>query len=150
MFAKLMDDSLVTWARDYKIDAFRFFDLMGHHPKDQMVQALAEVKKVKSDMYFYGEGWNFGEVVMTSASCRRPRNTWPVPASDPSPTGCVDAVRGGSPFDGGETIPARPRALATAPLVDAQRAGRRRSRHCPASVRSSASAWPATISRSSC
>ena len=47
MFAKLMDDSLVTWARDYKIDAFRF-DLMGHHPKDQMVQALAEVKKVQS------------------------------------------------------------------------------------------------------
>ncbi|MGX9080730.1 hypothetical protein ACWTQY_33290, partial [Klebsiella pneumoniae] len=61
MFAKLMDDSLVTWARDYKIDAFRF-DLMGHHPKDQMVQALAAVKQVNPEMYFYGEGWNFGEV----------------------------------------------------------------------------------------
>ena len=61
MFAKLMDDSPWSPGRGTtKIDAFRF-DLMGHHPKDQMVQA-PPVKKVNPDMYFYGEGWNFSEV----------------------------------------------------------------------------------------
>jgi len=61
MMAKLMTDSLVTWARDYKIDGFRF-DLMGHQPKSAMLIAREAVRKVDSDTYFYGEGWNFGEV----------------------------------------------------------------------------------------
>ncbi|WP_236765441.1 pullulanase-type alpha-1,6-glucosidase [Aeromonas jandaei] len=103
MFAKLMDDSLVTWARDYKIDAFRF-DLMGHHPKDQMVQALAAVKKVNPDMYFYGEGWNFGEVQddkrFVQATQKHLGGTGIGSFSDR----LRDAVRGGSPFDGGDTI----------------------------------------------
>ena len=30
MMEKLMVDSIVTWASDYKVDGFRF-DLMGHH-----------------------------------------------------------------------------------------------------------------------
>lgn len=103
MFAKLMDDSLVTWARDYKIDAFRF-DLMGHHPKDQMVQALAEVKKVNPEMYFYGEGWNFGEVQddkrFVQATQKHLGGTGIGSFSDR----LRDAVRGGSPFDGGDKI----------------------------------------------
>lgn len=61
MMAKLMTDSLVVWARDYFIDGFRF-DLMGHQPKAVMLSARAAVRKVDPDTYFYGEGWNFGEV----------------------------------------------------------------------------------------
>ncbi|REL32015.1 pullulanase-type alpha-1,6-glucosidase [Thalassotalea euphylliae] len=61
MMAKLMTDSLVVWARDYKIDSFRF-DLMGHQPKDLMLAARDAVRAVDPDTYFYGEGWNFGEV----------------------------------------------------------------------------------------
>ena len=61
MMAKLMNDSLVVWARDYKIDGFRF-DLMGHQPKDAMLKARELVRAVDPDTYFYGEGWNFGEV----------------------------------------------------------------------------------------
>jgi len=61
MMAKLMTDSLVVWARDYKIDGFRF-DLMAHQPKSAMLAARAAVRQVDSDTYFYGEGWNFGEV----------------------------------------------------------------------------------------
>ena len=61
MMAKLMTDSLVVWARDHKIDGFRF-DLMGHQPKDLMLMAREAVRKVDADSYFYGEGWNFGEV----------------------------------------------------------------------------------------
>ncbi|WP_019026378.1 pullulanase-type alpha-1,6-glucosidase [Colwellia piezophila] len=65
MMAKLMTDSLVVWARDYKIDGFRF-DLMGHQPKDAMLAAREAVRRVDSDTYFYGEGWNFGEVASNS------------------------------------------------------------------------------------
>ncbi len=61
MMSKLMIDSLVVWARDYKIDGFRF-DLMAHQPKAAMLQARKAVQAVDPDTYFYGEGWNFGEV----------------------------------------------------------------------------------------
>ncbi len=117
MFAKLMDDSLVTWARDYKIDAFRF-DLMGHHPKDQMVQALAAVKKVNPEMYFYGEGWNFGEVQddkrFVQATQKHLAGTGIGSFSDR----LRDAVRGGSPFDGGDTI-RKTQGFGNGALVDA-------------------------------
>ncbi len=65
MMGKLMTDSLVVWARDYKIDGFRF-DLMGHQPKDLMLASREAVRYVDSDTYFYGEGWNFGEVASNS------------------------------------------------------------------------------------
>ena len=61
MMTKLMTDSLVVWARDYKIDGFRF-DLMAHQPKAAMLSARKAVQQVDNDTYFYGEGWNFGEV----------------------------------------------------------------------------------------
>ncbi len=61
MFEKLISDSLVTWSRDYKIDAYRF-DLMGHHPLAQMQRSLEAVRAVDPDTYFYGEGWDFGEI----------------------------------------------------------------------------------------
>ena len=65
MMEKLMIDSLVVWSRDYKIDGFRF-DLMGHQPKQAMLKARNAVRAVDPDTYFYGEGWNFGEVANNS------------------------------------------------------------------------------------
>lgn len=61
MMEKLMIDSLIVWTRDYKIDGFRF-DLMAHQPKSAMLKARAQIQKINPDNYFYGEGWNFGEV----------------------------------------------------------------------------------------
>ena len=69
MMEKLMVDSLVTWAMEYKVDAFRF-DLMGHHVKRNMLAVrdaldaltLEEDGVDGSAIYLYGEGWNFGEV----------------------------------------------------------------------------------------
>lgn len=97
MMAKLMIDSLVVWARDYKIDGFRF-DLMGHQPKAAMLEARNAVQAVDIDTYFYGEGWNFGEVA---------NNAHFVQASQLELAGTEigtftdrlrDAVRGGSSF----------------------------------------------------
>ncbi len=69
MMEKLMIDSILLWAKEYKIDSFRF-DLMGHHPKyvmENITNALAELTPEKDGVdgkkiYIYGEGWDFGEV----------------------------------------------------------------------------------------
>ncbi|MDG5767941.1 pullulanase-type alpha-1,6-glucosidase [Balneolales bacterium ANBcel1] len=69
MMEKLIIDSVLLWAREYKIDAFRF-DLMGHHPRyvmENLKLALAELTLEEDgvdgdNIYVYGEGWNFGEV----------------------------------------------------------------------------------------
>jgi len=62
MMAKLMSDSLVSFAGQFGFDAFRF-DLMGHIPRSAILEAREAVRGVDPDTYFYGEGWNFGEVV---------------------------------------------------------------------------------------
>jgi pullulanase len=63
MMAKLMIDSAVTWARDYKIDSFRF-DLMGFIPLATMGQLQAAVNQAaKRDIYLYGEAWNYGATI---------------------------------------------------------------------------------------
>ncbi len=62
MMAKLMIDSAVVWARDYRIDSFRF-DLMGHQPRAAMERLSAAVNAAAGRRIdLIGEGWNFGEV----------------------------------------------------------------------------------------
>lgn len=61
MMEKLTVDSTVLWASQYKFDGFRF-DLMGHMTRDSVLAARDAVRAVDPDNYFYGEGWDFGEV----------------------------------------------------------------------------------------
>ena len=62
MMAKLMLDSAVTWAREYRIDSFRF-DLMGHQPRAAMAELQSRVNAATGrNVLLIGEGWNFGEV----------------------------------------------------------------------------------------
>ena len=62
MMAKLMIDSAVTWAREYRIDSFRF-DLMGHQPRAAMEELQRRVDAAAGrPVLLLGEGWNFGEV----------------------------------------------------------------------------------------
>ncbi|GAA2036965.1 hypothetical protein GCM10009819_21960 [Agromyces tropicus] len=66
---KLMVDSVVLWATQYKVDGFRF-DLMGHHSTENMLAIRAALDELTladdgvdgSAVFLYGEGWNFGEV----------------------------------------------------------------------------------------
>ncbi len=111
MAEKLMVDSVVTWARDYKVDGFRF-DLMGHHSRDNMlaVRAALDELTVEDDgvdgsaVYLYGEGWNFGEVannaLFTQATQGQLGGTGIGTFSDR----LRDAVHGGSPVDGASTF----------------------------------------------
>ncbi|OTA16509.1 pullulanase [Xenorhabdus vietnamensis] len=100
MFAKLIEDSLVTWVKDYKIDAFRF-DLMGYHPKAQIISALEKVRAINPSIYFFGEGWNSGQDDrFETASQKNLKGSGIGTFSDR----LRDAVRGGGPFDIADSI----------------------------------------------
>lgn len=61
MMGKFVVDSLAMWAEQYDIDGFRF-DIMGHMPKSVILEGRDAVAAIDPDTYFYGEGWNWGEV----------------------------------------------------------------------------------------
>ncbi|MFD4744348.1 pullulanase-type alpha-1,6-glucosidase [Streptomyces rubiginosohelvolus] len=106
MMGKLVVDSIVTWAKEYKVDGFRF-DLMGHHPKDNILEvrkALDSLTLAKDGVdgkkiILYGEGWNFGEIAddarFVQATQKNMAGTGIATFSDRA----RDAVRGGGPFD---------------------------------------------------
>ncbi|MEZ8649298.1 pullulanase-type alpha-1,6-glucosidase [Vibrio splendidus] len=100
MMGKLMVDSLKVWADDYKVDGFRF-DLMGHQPKNVMVEALEEVRKIDPNTLFYGEGWDFGEVADNARFDQANQINMAGTEIGTFSDRLRDAVRGGSPFDGG-------------------------------------------------
>lgn len=103
MMAKLMTDSLVVWAKDYKIDGFRF-DLMGHQPKAAMLEAREAVRAVDPDTYFYGEGWNFGEVANNAQFEQAAQLPLAGTEIGTFTDRLRDAVRGGSSFVSGDDL----------------------------------------------
>ncbi|MFF7153096.1 pullulanase-type alpha-1,6-glucosidase [Streptomyces sp. NPDC008139] len=106
MMGKLVVDSIVTWAKEYKVDGFRF-DLMGHHPKANILAVRKALDALTpghdgvdgKKIILYGEGWNFGEVAddarFVQATQANMAGTGIATFSDRA----RDAVRGGSPFD---------------------------------------------------
>ncbi len=60
MGKKFLIDSLKYWAREYKIDGFRF-DLMGLIDMETIKTALSELKKINPHILVYGEPWTAGE-----------------------------------------------------------------------------------------
>lgn len=103
MMEKLMIDSLVTWTRDYKIDSFRF-DLMGHHMKANMENALVAVQAINPTTYFYGEGWNYGEVIDGTRGENAIQWNMAGTGIGTFSDRLRDAVRGGGPFDSQKSL----------------------------------------------
>jgi pullulanase-type alpha-1,6-glucosidase len=117
MMGRLMVDTVVRWARDYKVDGFRF-DLMGLQMKDDMLKVQAALRALTvvndgvdgSKIYLYGEGWDMGELA---------RNARGVNANQVNMGGTGigtfndrlrDAARGGGPFDNGCNLTGTPPA----------------------------------------
>ncbi len=104
MMGKLMSDSVLLWATQYKIDSFRF-DLMAHQPRAVMEAIKTRLKTaVGRDVQLIGEGWNFGEVAdgarFVQASQLSLNGSGIATFSDRA----RDYVRGGGPFDGGALL----------------------------------------------
>ncbi len=106
MMGKLMIDSVLTWARDYKVDGFRF-DLMGHQPKAAMVELRQRLDRLTlrrdgidgKRVYLYGEGWNFGEVADDAQFVQATQINMAGTGIGTFNDRLRDAVRGGGPFD---------------------------------------------------
>ncbi len=106
MMEKLLIDSVVTWARDYKVNGFRF-DLMGHHPKANLLhlRAALDALTLRRDgvdgkaIYLYGEGWNFGEVANDAQFVQATQANMAGTGIGTFSDRLRDAVRGGGPFD---------------------------------------------------
>ena len=125
MMGKLVVDSVLTWARQYKVDGFRF-DLMGHHPKANMLavrQSLDSLTRARDGVdgraiVLYGEGWDFGEVAggarFVQATQRNLAGTGIATFNDRQ----RDAVRGGGPFDGNPRLQGFASGLFTDPNGD--------------------------------
>jgi pullulanase/glycogen debranching enzyme len=111
MMEKLMVDSLLTWATEYKIDAFRF-DLMGHHSLANMLKVQANLDALTpandgvdgSSIYIYGEGWNFGEVADNARFVQATQLNLGGSDIGSFSDRLRDAVRGGGPFDNGQDL----------------------------------------------
>jgi pullulanase-type alpha-1,6-glucosidase len=111
MMEKLMVDSVVTWAKEYKVDGFRF-DLMGHHMVSNMqavrdaldALTLAEDGVDGESIYVYGEGWNFGEVANNARGVNATQQNLAGTGIGTFNDRARDAVRGIGPFDSGQGL----------------------------------------------
>ena len=106
MSERLMIDSMIHWAKYYHVDGFRF-DLMGHHPAEEMKrakEALSQLTLEKdgvdgSRLYIYGEGWNFGEVANNALFTQATQGQLDGTGIGAFNDRLRDAVHGGGPFD---------------------------------------------------
>jgi pullulanase-type alpha-1,6-glucosidase len=105
MMEKLMIDSVTTWAREYRIDGFRF-DLMGHHLLSNMKNVRAALDSLTpakdgvdgKSILLYGEGWNFGEVANNARGVNATQLNLAGSGIGSFSDRLRDGVRGGSPF----------------------------------------------------
>ncbi|MEV4348670.1 pullulanase-type alpha-1,6-glucosidase [Actinoplanes sp. NPDC049596] len=126
MMGKLVVDSVVTWAKAYKVDGFRF-DLMGHHPKANILAVRAALDKLTpakdgvdgKKIYVYGEGWDFGEVAGDARFEQATQANMAGTGIGTFNDRLRDAVRGGGPFDANPRVQGFGSGLLSAPNGDA-------------------------------
>jgi pullulanase-type alpha-1,6-glucosidase len=105
MMEKLMVDSVVQWAKQYKVDGFRF-DIMGFHLKSNMlkVRAALDALTLARDgvdgraIYLYGEAWNFGVMANNGRGVNATQVNMAGTGIGSFSDRIRDAVRGGGPF----------------------------------------------------
>ncbi|KAK4799461.1 hypothetical protein SAY86_024826 [Trapa natans] len=105
MVERLIIDDLLHWMIDYKVDGFRF-DLMGHIMKHTMMKAKAALQCLSkerdgidgSNIYIYGEGWDFGEVAKNARGINASQFNLLGTGIGSFNDRFRDAVLGGSPF----------------------------------------------------
>jgi len=105
MMEKLMVDSVVLWAKQYKVDGFRF-DIMGFHLKSNMLKvrdALNALTLAKDgvdgrSIYLYGEAWNFGVMANNARGVNAIQVNMAGTGIGSFSDRIRDAVRGGGPF----------------------------------------------------
>ncbi|ALK98301.1 pullulanase PulA [Massilia sp. WF1] len=104
MMGKLMIDSVSLWARQYKVDSFRF-DIMGFTPLELLKRLQAGVNQAAGrDIYLYGEAWNFGSVANDARFVQARQANMAGTGIGSFNDRMRDAVRGGGCCDGGSAL----------------------------------------------
>ncbi|WP_430640829.1 pullulanase-type alpha-1,6-glucosidase [Couchioplanes caeruleus] len=105
MMGRLVVDSVVTWAKHYRVDGFRF-DLMGHHPRANILETRVTLDHLDGgkDIYLYGEGWNFGEVAYDARFAQATQVNMAGTGIGTFDDRLRDAVRGGGSFGDDPTV----------------------------------------------
>jgi pullulanase-type alpha-1,6-glucosidase len=128
MMGKLVIDSVITWAEQYKVDGFRF-DLMAFHPRANILAARAALDTLTlvdgTSILMYGEGWNFGDVADDARFIQATQRNMAGTGIGTFNDLLRDAVRGGSPLDADPRIQGFGSGLFNAPN-DAEANGPRR------------------------
>ncbi len=120
MMEKLMVDSIVLWAKQYKVDGFRF-DIMGFHLKSNMLKVRAALNALTlhkdgvdgKSIYVYGEAWNFGVMANNGRGVNAIQVNMAGTGIGSFNDRIRDAVRGGGPFS-----PRRDQGFATGLFVE--------------------------------
>lgn len=97
MVRKMIVDSVVYWAREYRIDGFRF-DLMGLHDLTTMNAIRRALDKVAPGILLYGEGWTAGYSLLPRAKAALKENMRYLPGIAAFNDHIRDGIRG-SVFD---------------------------------------------------
>ncbi len=100
-----MVDSVVQWAKQYKVDGFRF-DIMGFHLKSNLLKVRAALDALTpqkdgvdgKSIYLYGEGWNFGVMANNGRGVNAIQVNMAGTGIGTFSDRIRDAVRGGGPF----------------------------------------------------
>jgi len=104
MMGKLIIDSVSLWAKQYKVDSFRF-DIMGFTPLDLLKRLQASVNQAAGrDIYLYGEAWNFGNVANDARFVQARQANMAGTGIGSFNDRMRDAVRGGGCCDGGSAL----------------------------------------------
>lgn len=125
MMNKLVVDSVTTWARQYRIDGFRF-DLMGLDPKQTMLDVKKSLARLTPrhdgvdgrNVHLYGEGWDYGVVAGNARFVQATQANMAGTGIGTFNDRLRDAVRGGGPFDDNPRIQGFASGLRTAPNGD--------------------------------
>ena len=100
MFFKLMLDTLKIWAKEYRVDGFRF-DLMGFSFKNNLLEIKKALHEIDPTIYLYGEGWDFGEVASNAFGENATQANMAGTGIGTFNDRGRDAIRGGGAFDRG-------------------------------------------------
>ncbi len=93
MVRKYIVDSVLFWAREYKIDGFRF-DLMGCIDIETMNEIDSRLKAINPNAIIYGEGWTGGEPALANNLLSLKANTPKTPGLAYFNDDFRDAVKG--------------------------------------------------------
>ena len=107
MMGRLLLDSVLLWAREYRIASFRF-DLMAHQPRALMERLQTRLRaELDHAVPLIGEGWNFGEVADGARFVQASQLSLPGSGIATFSDRGRDALRGGGASDAGAQMVSR-------------------------------------------